>query len=164
MIDKKSAIDQSLKALNISDSASPQRCDVPMTVIRTYEIMSIKTEFWVQLFGDQIIFGVSQLGGRVGTMVLCQVEEQTPTYSKKNSFNVSTLLGGAGRDELLQVYARGITERIADMRTSRADPMPAILLHISLSKQNEKDPMMFNLVIETAVKIYKKAIQQVTPS
>eukprot|EP00547_Thalassionema_nitzschioides_P001108 CAMPEP_0194212078 /NCGR_PEP_ID=MMETSP0156-20130528/11695_1 /TAXON_ID=33649 /ORGANISM="Thalassionema nitzschioides, Strain L26-B" /LENGTH=161 /DNA_ID=CAMNT_0038939811 /DNA_START=36 /DNA_END=518 /DNA_ORIENTATION=+ len=160
MAESKAATEISLNALNISTTESPLPHYLPMTIIRSYEIMNIKTEFWVQLFGDQIIFGVSQLGGRIGTLVLCQVEEETPMFSKKKAFNVSTLLGGAGRDELLQVYARGITERISDMRTSSADTIPAVLLQISLSKQNEKDPAMFKLIIDTALKLYKEAIQQ----
>ncbi|KAI2496620.1 hypothetical protein MHU86_17879 [Fragilaria crotonensis] len=112
----------SLQALNLSEGCSPLPQFLPVTLTRSFEIMGIVTDCWVQLFNDQIVIGVSQLGGKVGTYVLCQVEE-TPLDSKPR-FHISTLLGKRD-DAMLEVYARRITERIASLRKSRSDPVPA---------------------------------------
>ena len=103
--------------------------------------MGIRTDCWVQLFGDQIVVGVSQLQGKIGTYCLCQVEETA--LDNKTWFHVETLMGSKRDDILLEVYARRVTEQIAGLRASRADPMPAVLLGISL-KPEAKDPKMFS--------------------
>mmetsp|Transcript_17840 Transcript_17840/g.29516 ORF Transcript_17840/g.29516 Transcript_17840/m.29516 type:complete len:164 (-) Transcript_17840:860-1351(-) len=152
----------SLQALSLSNNdARPFPQHLPATIIRSYEIMGVPTDCWVQLFGDQIVVGVSQLQGKVGTYCLCQVEETA--LDNTTRFHVSTLLGSKRDDVLLEVYARRVTEQIAALRTSRSDAMPAVLLGISL-KPEGKDPKMFTEIVNILVKLYSEAVKKVAES
>mmetsp|Transcript_40986 Transcript_40986/g.46568 ORF Transcript_40986/g.46568 Transcript_40986/m.46568 type:complete len:158 (-) Transcript_40986:340-813(-) len=135
---------------------------LPVTLIRSYKILGVPTDCWVQLFGDQIVLNVSQMSGKVGTMVLCQVEDRSPIERSKLDFHISTLLGRTGSEEMVLVYARGITERIAAMRSSNQDPTPAVLLGISLLPNKESDHNMFKGIVDTMVQLYTQALQQIT--
>jgi Proteasome assembly chaperone 3 len=146
-----------LQALNLSEGCSPLPQHLPVTLTRSYEIMGIPTDCWVQLFRDQIVLGVSQLQGKVGTYILCQVEE-TPLDSKSR-YNIATLMGKRD-DALLEVYARRLTEKIAAMRVSPSDPVPPVLLGISL-KPEGKDPKMFHAIVDISVNLYAEAIRNV---
>ena len=149
----------SMQALKLSNECSPFPQDLPVTLTKSYEILGVVTDCWVQLFNDQIFIGISQLEGKVGTYILCQLE-QTPLDSKP-SFQVSTLLGKHD-DALLEVYARRITERIASLRASQSDPVPPVLLGISLTEKG-KDPIMFAEIINVLIKLYSEAIMNVFP-
>lgn len=151
---------ESLKALSLSEGCSPLPQYLPVTLTRSYGIKGIVTDCWVQLFNDQIVIGVSQLDGRVGTYILCQVE-QTALDSKPR-FNISTVLGKRD-DALMEVYARRITERIASLRASSSDPVPPVLLGISL-KEESKDRDMFMEIVDVLVKLYSEAILKVVPT
>jgi hypothetical protein len=152
----------SLQALSLSNNdARPFPQHLPTTIIRAYEIMGIPTDCWVQLFGDQIVVGVSQLEGKVGTYCLCQVEETA--LDNHTRFHVSTLMGSKRDDVLLEVYARRVTQQIAALRASRADAMPAVLLGISL-KPEGKDPKMFTEIVNILVNLYTEAVKKVASS
>lgn len=113
----------------------------------------------MQLFGDQIVLGVSQLQGKVGTYILVQVEETA--LDNNTRFNISTLLGKRD-DPLLEVYARRVTEKIAGMRASRSDVMAPVLLGISLKPKEGKDPKMFAEIVDVLVNLYSDAIKNVS--
>jgi hypothetical protein len=151
----------SMQALNLSEGSSPLPQYLPVTLTKSYEVMGIMTDCWVQLFGDQIVLGVSQLQGKVGTYILCQVEETA--LDSKTRFQISTLMGKRD-DALLEVYARRVTEKIAAMRVSRADPAPPVLLGISLKPESSKDPKMFTEIVDILVKLYTEAIKSAVAS
>jgi hypothetical protein len=132
----------------------PVAKSLPTSISRSYQVMGVDTDCFVQLFGDHIVLGVSQLGGgKIGTFVSCQVEETVMDNTTR--FNVNVLLGKRD-DPLVQVYARRITEKIAAMRASRADICPPVLLGISITRT---DPEMFTSLIDVLVNLYKEAIQ-----
>lgn len=150
----------SLQALSLSagQTSTPLPQHLPVTVIKSYEVLGVATDCWVQLFGDQIVLGVSQLEGKVGTYILVQVEETA--LDNTTRFNISTLLGKRD-DPLWEVYARRVTEKIAGMRASRAEVMPPVLLGISLKPKEGKDPKMFTEIVDVLANLYSDAIKKV---
>jgi hypothetical protein len=66
---------------------------------------------------------------------------------------------GAREDPLLAVYARRITEQITAMRPpTSAEPLPTVLLAVSLHKEKGKDPEMFGLLVDLLVQLYRDAV------
>ena len=138
----------------------PQSHSIPSSLTKSYKVLNVETDCWVQLYGDCVLIGISQVGGKVGTFLKCDVEETV--MDPKPRFTVTTLLGKHG-DNVLEVYARRITERIAQLRSDRSHPCPSVLLAISLSKKQPKQqgPEMFRLLVDLLVDLYKEAILQV---
>jgi hypothetical protein len=142
------------------DDCNPIPNYLPVTLEECHNIQNIITDCWVQLFRDMIVVGVSQLpGGKVGTFVLCQVEEIT--FDSKIRCQTSTVLGVRDDTVIWEVYARRLTERLAMLRKSHSDIMPSVLLGISLQKDTSQDTSMFSDVIEVLVSLYKKAVTKV---
>jgi hypothetical protein len=125
---------------------------VPTFLTRSYTIGGIDTDCLVQLFGDRILLGVSQLDGKLGTWITCHVEETV--MDSKTRFRVDVVLGNR-EDPLMAVYARRLTEQIASLRKSSADPCPPVLLGISI---RDRDPKVFLAVVDLLVKLYREAV------
>jgi hypothetical protein len=59
----------------------------------------------------------------------------------------------------LAVYARRVTEQIVAMRPpTSADPLPTIILAISIHKEKGKDTEMFGLLVDLLVQLYRDAV------
>jgi hypothetical protein len=59
----------------------------------------------------------------------------------------------------LAVYARRVTEQIVAMRPpASADPLPTIILAISVHKEKGKDTEMFRLLVDLLVQLYRDAV------
>jgi Proteasome assembly chaperone 3 len=142
------------------DDCNPLPQYLPVTLEESHLIQNVHTDCWVQLFRDMIVVGVSQLpGGRVGTYVLCQVEEVT--FDSKLRCHTSTVLGVRNDTVIWEVYARRLTELLATLRKSQSDPMPSVLLGISLQSETSQDMSMFSEVIDILEGLYKKAVEKV---
>mmetsp|Transcript_4301 Transcript_4301/g.5142 ORF Transcript_4301/g.5142 Transcript_4301/m.5142 type:complete len:193 (+) Transcript_4301:44-622(+) len=142
-------------------SPSPQ--SLPTTLTRSVEILGVATDCWVQLFGDRIMFGVSQLRGKVGTMISCQVEDSGIIDGTATRFTIEVLLGKRD-DDMLGVYARRILDQLLQLRTSLQDACPPILLAISLQPQTQQDPEMFKGIVDTVVQMYQEAVRTASSS
>lgn len=130
----------------------PTSRSIPTFLTRSYTIGGIDTDCLVQLFGDRILLGVSQLDGKLGTWITCHVEETV--MDSNTRFRIDVLLGNR-EDPLTAVYARRITERIASLRKSNADTCPPVLLGISIQ---DRDPKVFSAVVDLLIKLYLEAV------
>ena len=139
---------------------------IPKILARSFLVVSVPTDAWIQLFSDRIVVGVSQLDCKIGTYVLCEAvtSESNP---RQVEYHVSTLLGNRD-DILLGVYARTIHERLRQIHQNHQDTpttidttLPSvILLGISLDKDKGTDPKMFRLLVDLLVDMYVDAIKE----
>ena len=137
-----------------STNCCPSPASLPATLTRSYEILSIPTDAYCQIFSDRIVLGVSQLDQRIGTWLLCE-SQNSETNPDRVEYPVSTLLGL--EDVLLEVYARQITEKIR--MASSSSPSIVLVLGISLDKKRGKDTKMFRLLVETLAQLYSDTAQ-----
>mmetsp|Transcript_68014 Transcript_68014/g.100931 ORF Transcript_68014/g.100931 Transcript_68014/m.100931 type:complete len:171 (+) Transcript_68014:124-636(+) len=143
----------------------PSPKSLPTTITRVYSINDIPTSFLLQLFSDRIFVSVSQLKGKLGTLLSCNMEYSMIDGSK--TYNVTTLLG-VRDDALLEVYARQISERI--MNLGRAEQWgtaedgspagPSILLGIALDKKGRgRDQETFRTIIDLVIDMYTEGLR-----
>ena len=134
---------------------------LPTALIRSYSIQSIQTDIMVQLFSDRIFLSVTQLSGKLGSLLSVSVEDSVIDNSR--TYNVSTLLGRRD-DATSEVMGRQIAERIAAMGGNKPGMggggavCPPILLGFALKKQAEGDPAVFRAIVELLLQTYKEAI------
>ena len=134
---------------------------LPTTLIRSYSILSIQTDIMVQLFSDRIFLSVTQLSGKLGSLLSVSVEDSVIDNSR--TYNVSTLLGRRD-DATSEVMGRQIAERIAALGGNKPGMCgggavcPPILLGFALKKQAEGDPAVFRAIVELLLQTYKEAI------
>ena len=143
----------------VSNTAAPEQqyaphpSSLPTTIARSCVILSIPTQFWIQLFADRVVLGISQRNSRVGNYLLCQVIT-SDVNPKDVDYQVTSLLG-AREETLLAVYAERIARAIlAGNRTNHA----TIILGISLHSDKGKDPEMVRSIVDLLVQLYEEAI------
>jgi hypothetical protein len=152
------ALAESLQNASIGDTSEPiqyypQPSSLPKVVSKTIEIRNVIIDIWLQLFVDRVVFGVSQIGGSIGNFLLCEAVS-SDWYTQSVDYQVSTLLG-AREDALLQVYARRITELIAQ----ETHGPKIVVLGISLHKDIGRDPEMFHMITRILHQMYMEARQ-----
>ena len=133
--------------------AIPHPDSIPVTLTRSYNVNSVATDAWVQLFSDRILIGVTQLNTKVGTFLSCHVDESI--IDNRIRFTVTPLLGKRD-DVVLEVFCRQVTEQIAALRTTATAVCPPVLLGISLK---DTGPETFRTLVGLMVNLYKEAIQ-----
>jgi hypothetical protein len=138
----------------------PLPSSLPTTISRSYKILGIPTDAYVQIFSDRIVVGVSQLRSKIGTWCLCQAT-QSAIDPKAIDFDISTVLGDRS-DAMAGVYARQITERIIRQRLmiSGGSTTMVVLLGISLQQPQAKDPQMFQTVVQVVLQLIQDALTQ----
>ena len=153
------SLSSTLQSSRISDEVgvvSPHPNSIPITLTRSYMVRSIATDVWVQLFSDRIVFGISQRNTRVGTFLLCHVDESI--IDNRIRFTVLPLLGKTD-DTISEVLARQLTEHIVALRNTDTSATtvscPPVLLGISLI---HTDPETFHVLVDLLVNLYKEAI------
>ena len=132
----------------------PYPVSLPTTLCRSYKILDIATDAWVQVFSDRIFVGVTQLNQKVGNYVMCQAV-RSPIDHASVDFSISTVLGNR-EDPMMGVYARRVTERLIQDQVLM-DPI-SLFLGISL-KNSGKDPKMFHRVVEVLYNLIREALQ-----
>ncbi|KAL7477085.1 hypothetical protein ACHAW6_002921 [Cyclotella cf. meneghiniana] len=84
----------------------PKSSSLPTSLVRTFQLRPnnndsnncqiISTEIIVQLFSDRIFLSLTQLHGKIGSLLLCTVEESV--IDNSTTYDIRTLLGtGVGR-------------------------------------------------------------------
>jgi Proteasome assembly chaperone 3 len=142
----------------LSSTAAPEQyaphpSALPTTISRSCVILSIPTQYWIQLFADRVVLGISQLNGRVGNYLLCQAIT-SDVNPKDVDYQVTSLLGSR-EETLLSVY----TERIARRTLAgKGANHSTIILGISLHKDQGKDPEMFRSIVDLLVQLYEEAV------
>ena len=134
--------------------AVPSSSSLPRQAAKSYTMDGVPTDMFVQVFGDRIVVGVSQLKGKFGNYMLCEAipDEVNP---KHVDYDVTTLLG-AREDTVLTVYARQITQRIEKLQ-----PNPIalnVIVAISLNKTKAPQPEVFNAIVDLLVNLYCQAM------
>lgn len=157
-MDSLSSTLQASRISNDSHTVEPHPDSVPTTLTRLYSINSIETDIWCQLFSDRIVFGVSQLNTKVGTYLLCTMDESI--IDNRIRFAVTPLLGKRD-DTVLEVLCRQVTEQIASLRTTAGAMCPPVFMGISLK---QTDPDTFRTLVDLLVNLYKQAIQVASSS
>jgi len=91
----------------------PHPSSIPKSMTRSFLVLQVPTDAWVQIFADRIVMGVSQLEGKIGTYLLCEAVT-SPTNLRQTEFHLSTLLGNRTDDSsaMMGVYARTLMERL----------------------------------------------------
>ena len=147
-------------------SLIPSPNSLPTTLIRTYNIRSIKTDIMVQLFADRIFLTVTQLSGKIGTLLSVSVEDSVIDFSR--TYNISTLLGRRD-DATLEVMARQVAERIASLGGNKPGMSggggagggvvcPPILLGVALKKDVAGDAAIFRAIVDLLLQTYREAV------
>ena len=129
----------------------------PPTIIRSYIINNVQTEFIIQRFAERVFIGISQLEGKIGTYISSSVEYSM--IDNSTTYHLSTLLGK--RDDLLEVYARQISERIyysdhQKQQLAGAESLP-LLIGIALKKGSDSGDM-FKEIINTTKLLYEESL------
>lgn len=169
-----SAVDQ------VSYSYQPSSSSLPTSLIRTITLgdEEVETTLILQLFSDRIFISITQLSGKVGSLLLCNVEESIVDNS--TTYNVRTLLGtgvasrrgGGGEREISirEVFVRRLAERIVRHTRKMAGvsettilggaedgvgPIAPLLVGVGL-KPGSSDLSIesFNVLVDAAMALY----------
>ena len=154
---EESALSSALEGTHLTSRPTPFAKCLPTTLSRSYKILGVPTDAWVQVFSDRIVIGVTQREQKVGNWCLCQAL-QSPIDPKAIDFNINTVLGDRN-DAMIGVYARRITERIIELRLIPGSNTMVVFLGISLKDQG-KDPEMFRVVVDVLMKLVREALAQ----
>mmetsp|Transcript_10051 Transcript_10051/g.23953 ORF Transcript_10051/g.23953 Transcript_10051/m.23953 type:complete len:173 (+) Transcript_10051:65-583(+) len=129
---------------------------LPASISRSFVILGVETDAWVQIFADRIMVGVTQLNQKVGNWCLCQAE-QSEVNHKAIDFTINTVLGDR-KDAMIGVYARRITELIIQRQLVPGSNYMAVFLGISL-KDKGTDRAMFQEVVNVLVDMVADALK-----
>ncbi|KAL3782493.1 hypothetical protein ACHAW5_011101 [Stephanodiscus triporus] len=175
-----------------STSYRPKASSLPTSLVRTIQLESdgdddekrevIPTTMILQLFSDRIFFSITQLSGKMGSLLVCNVEESI--IDNSTTYHISTLLGtgvarrSGGRAEqevsLREVYVRRLAERIVSHARKMAgvregailggaengtSPIPTLVVGLGLrpNKSGGKSSFeSFNAIVDAAMKLYEE--------
>jgi len=139
----------------------PLDSTLPQVLTRSFTVLNVNTDAWIQIFADRIFVGMSQLECKIGTYILCEAET-SDINPRQTEFKISTLLGNRD-DAMLGVYARTLMERIRSFHGSsegeRSTMPKELLLGIALDKAKGRDPKMFQLLLGVLVDMYVDAVK-----
>lgn len=155
----------------------PKSSSLPTTLVRTISIHSDgDTELVIQLFSDRTFLSVTQLNGKLGTLLVCNVEESV--IDNSTTYNIKTLLGtGVSRGSSLdgdtevalrEVFVRQVAERILKYSRSAAgvgentilgedgsSSFPPLVVGLGLKSFDRED---FQKIVEAAMELYVEAM------
>ena len=164
-----------------SESYQPSPSSLPTSIIRTITLgdEEVETTLILQLFSDRIFVSISQLSGKVGSLLLCNVEESIVDNS--TMYNVRTLLGtgvssrgggGGGEREISirEVFVRRLAESIVRYTRKMAGvsettilggaedgtgPIPPLIVGVGLKPScSNLSVESFNVLVDEAMKLY----------
>ncbi|CAJ1953999.1 unnamed protein product [Cylindrotheca closterium] len=129
---------------------------LPASISRSFVILGVETDAWVQIFADRIMVGVTQMDRKVGNWCLCQAE-QSEVNHKSIDYSINTVLGDR-KDAMIGVYARRITELVIERQLIPGSNYMAVFLGISL-KDKGTDREMFQQVVNVLVDLIAEALK-----
>lgn len=169
----------------------PLSSSLPTSLVRTVQLESdgdndekitVPTTIILQMFSDRIFLSVTQLSGKMGSMLVCNVEESI--IDNSTTYHISTLLGtGVARGNgssveqeisLREVYVRRLAERIVLHARKMAGvgegtilggaedgsgPIPPLVVGLGLRPNKGGKRMSvesFNTIVDAAVGLYEE--------
>lgn len=174
---------------NSSTVYRPKASSLPTSIVRTIQLKEddeiksqgvVPTTVILQLFSDRIFFSVTQLAGKMGSLLVCNVEESI--IDNSTTYHVSTLLGtGAARSSggaeqessLREVFVRRLAERIVSHTRKMAGirerailggseegkgPIPPLVVGLGLRPISGKRLSFesFNAIVDASMDIYEE--------
>lgn len=143
----------------------PSPSSLPTTLSRSYKLLGIETDAYVQIFQDRLVVGISQRQQRIGTW--CYVAaSQSAIDPKAIDWEISTVLGDRN-DAMVGVYARQVTEQIISRQlvldksrsNNNNNNRMAVFFGATL-KDGGKDPEMFHIILQVLLQLIQDAIEQ----
>ena len=147
---------EALKWTNLTSGVSPHPSFLPRTMATSVHVDGMETHVWVQVFRERLVFGVSQYQGSIGNFVMCE-PTQSLINMKQVHYEVTNLLG-AREETLLNVYAQQLCELIVSTKNP-GDPLPTVVLGITLHKERSKEPAMFRTILGILGQVYEDAMR-----
>jgi hypothetical protein len=176
-----SAADQSSSFSAQCYSYRPIPSSLPTSVIHTITLGDdeVETNLVLQLFSDRIFISITQLSGKVGSLLFCNVEESIVDNS--TTYDVKTLLGtgvsrssiGKGSEReisIRDVFVRRLSERIVFHTRKMAGvgehailggaedgtgPIPPLLVGLGLKPScTNLSVDNFNVLVDAAMNLY----------
>lgn len=167
-------------------SHRPKASSLPTSLVRTIHLAddgddktTISTTVILQLFSDRIFISVTQLSGKVGALLVCNVEESI--IDNSTTYHVGTSLGGGGSGNgaereaaLREVFVRRLAERIVHHARRMAGvgegtilggaedgagPIPTLVVGLGLRRSKSGERMSvecFNAILDAAVGLYEE--------
>lgn len=164
----------------------PKSSSLPTSLIRTVQLESdthaVPTTIILQLFSDRIFLSITQLSGKMGSLLVCNVEESI--IDNSTTYHISTMLGtGAARGSgssaeqevaLREVFVRRLAERIVLHARNKAGvgertilggsedgtgPIPPLVVGLGLRSNRDGRRMSaenFNSIVDAAIDLYEE--------
>ena len=163
----------------------PKSSSLPTSLVRTIQLENddgskIDTTIILQLFSDRIFISITQLNGKMGSLLVCNVEESI--IDNSTTYNVSTVLGtGAARGNnaeqevsFREVYVRRLAERIVFHARKMSGvgentilggaedgtgPIPTLVVGLGLRPNKDGKRMSvenFNTLVDQAMELYEE--------
>lgn len=183
------------KGCSIAEQQTPQyrplASSLPTSLVRTIQLeedvdgddtSTIPTTIILQLFSDKIFLSITQLSGKMGTLLVCNVEESI--IDNSTTYHISTLLGtGVARSSghradqevaLREVCVRRLAERIVLHARKMAGvgegtilggaedgtgPIPPVVVGLALrsNKGGKRESVeSFNAIVDAALALYEE--------
>ena len=164
----------------------PKSSSLPTSLIRTVQLESdthtVPTTIILQLFSDRIFLSITQLSGKMGSLLICNVEESI--IDNSTTYHISTMLGtgaargnGSSADQevaLREVFVRRLAERIVLHARNKAGvgeqtilggsedgtgPISHLVVGLGLRSNRDGGRMSaenFNAIINAAIDLYEE--------
>lgn len=169
----------------------PRATSLPTSLVRTINLPQgdgnndegvVPTTIILQLFSDRIFLSTTQIAGKMGSLLVCNVEESI--IDNSTTYNVNTLLGtgvargnAANADQEIsfrEVFVRRLAERIVVHARTMAGvgegtilggaedgtgPIPPLVVGLGLKPikgGNRMSVESFNMLVDSAVALYEE--------
>lgn len=127
----------------------PTPSSLPTTVIRV--VTEPDTDLLLSVFQDRVQILISQMEGKIGTML--SIDHEFSQIDNSHTYHIQNLLGRRD-DPLDSVYARQIMERIVNLGNGYY--CPPLLVGINLVANSS--PEDFRKIIDEVVDMYQEAV------
>ncbi|KAL7542888.1 hypothetical protein ACHAXR_013190 [Thalassiosira sp. AJA248-18] len=169
----------------------PRASSLPTSLVRTIYLDNdcnnenkneMPTTIILQIFSDRIFISITQLNGKMGSLLVCNVEESI--IDNSTTYHISTLLGtgvarGSGNSadqevSLREVYVRRLAERMVLHARKMAGvgegtilggaedgtgPIPPLVVGLGMRPNKDGKRMSvenFNVVVDAAIELYEE--------
>ena len=184
------SVDLPISNLSLSQEAPtkryrPKPSSLPTTLVRTISLpitsdsatisSGVPIELILQLFNDRIFLSITQLNGKLGSLLVCNIEESV--IDNSTTYNIKTVLGaGVARNSsigdqeiaLREVYVRQIAERILHhtrlsagvgvntiLGEDGSSSIPTLVVGLALKSFGREE---FGRIVEVAMELYAEGM------